>query len=101
LFLAGKGNLTRDFVVTYAAQADAPDTWALRLDPRQKQGDYDWLILVIDRQTLQIRSLTSADKDGGRSTFAFTNYRENAGVPDKAFEFKIPKGVDVITAGDR
>jgi outer membrane lipoprotein-sorting protein len=101
LFLAGKGNLTRDFVVTYAEQADAADAWALRLDPRQKQRDYDWLILVVDRQTLQIRSLTAADKEGGRSTFAFTNYHENAGVPDKAFEFKIPKGVDVITAGDR
>lgn len=101
LFLAGKGNLTRDFVATYDAPAETPGTWALRLDPRQKQGDYDWLVLVVDRQTLQIRSLTAADKDGGRSTFAFTNYRENAGVADKAFEFKIPRGVDVITAGDR
>ena len=101
LFLAGKGNLTRDFVVTYDTQAETPDTWALRLDPRQKQGDYDWLVLVVDRRTLQIRALTAADKDGGRSTFAFTNYRENAAVPDKAFEFKIPRGVDVITAGDR
>jgi outer membrane lipoprotein carrier protein len=101
LFLAGKGNLTRDFVVTYATSSETPDTWALRLEPRQKQRDYDWLIIVVDRQTLQMRSLTAADKEGGRSTFAFTNYRENAGVPDKVFEFKIPKGVDVITAGDR
>jgi outer membrane lipoprotein carrier protein len=101
LFLAGKGNLTRDFVVTYAAATDAPDTWALRLEPRQKQRDYDWLVIVVDRQTLQMRSLTAADKDGGRSTFAFTNYHENPGVSDKVFEFKIPKGVDVIPAGDR
>ncbi len=101
LFLAGKGNLTRDFVVTYATSSETADTWALRLDPRQKQRDYDWLVIVVDRQTLQMRSLTAADKEGGRSTFAFTNYRENAGVADKVFEFKIPKGVDVITAGDR
>lgn len=101
LFLAGKGNLTRDFAVSYASQPDNGDTIALRLDPRQKQRDYDWLVVVVDRKTLQIRSLTSADQQGGRSSFAFTNYRENAGVPDKAFEFKIPKGVDVITAGDR
>lgn len=100
LFLAGKGNLTRDFAVSYAA-GETPDTWALRLDPRQKQRDYDWLVIVVDRQSLQIRSLTSADHEGGRSSFAFTNYRENAGLSEKAFEFKIPKGVDVITAGDR
>ena len=101
LFLTGKGKLTRDFVVTYAGDAGDADTWALRLEPRQKQRDYDWLIVVVDRTTLQIRSLAAADQQGGRSTFAFTNYRENAGVPDKAFEFKIPRGVDVITAGDR
>jgi outer membrane lipoprotein carrier protein len=95
LFLTGKGNLTRDFDVSYADGA-APDTWALRLDPRRKQRDYDWLVLVVDRSTLQIRGLTAADQQGGTSTFTFTNYRENTGVPDKAFEFKIPRGTDVI-----
>jgi outer membrane lipoprotein carrier protein len=101
LFLTGRGNLTRDFTVSYVTEAETPDTLALRLEPHQKQRDYDWLILAVDRTTLQIRGLTAADQQGGRSSFAFTNYRENAGVTDKAFEFKIPRGVDVITAGDR
>jgi outer membrane lipoprotein carrier protein len=97
LFLTGKGNLTRDFTVSYA---DSPsgDTVALRLDPRQKQRDYDWLILVVDRSALTIRGLTAADQQGGRSTFTFTNYRENTGLSDKVFEFKIPRGTDVISA---
>jgi outer membrane lipoprotein carrier protein len=98
LFLAGKGNLTRDFNVSYA-DAAAGDTWALRLDPKQKQRDYDWLIIVVDRASLQIRGLTAADQQGGRSTFQFTNYRQNTGIPDSAFVFKIPRGTDVITAG--
>jgi len=101
LFLAGKGNLTRDFAVSYAAPDETADTWALRLDPKQKQRDYDWLVIVVDRKTLEIRSLTAAEQQGGRSTFAFTNYRENTGIDDKTFEFKIPKGVDVITANGR
>jgi outer membrane lipoprotein carrier protein len=101
LFLAGKGNLTRDFTVSYASPDDGGDAVALRLDPRQKQRDYDWLIITVDRKTLQIRSLTAADQQGGTSTFAFTNYRENTGLSDKVFEFKIPRGVDVVTAGDR
>ena len=94
LFLAGKGNLTRDFNVSYADTASA-DTYALRLDPRRKQHDYDWLIVTVDRATLQIRGLTAVDPQG-RSTFTFTNYRENTGVADKVFEFKIPRGADVI-----
>jgi outer membrane lipoprotein carrier protein len=100
LFLAGKGNLTRDFNVSYAESA-AADTWALRLDPKQKQRDYDWLIVGVDPKTLQIRSLTAADQQGGRSTFEFSNYRENTGIADSVFTFKIPRGADVITAGSR
>ena len=101
LFLAGKGNLTRDFSVSYAEGDETPDTWVLRLDPRQQQRDYDWLVIGIDRKTLQIRTLTAADQQGGRSSFAFSNYRENAGLAEKLFEFKIPRGVDVITANGR
>jgi outer membrane lipoprotein carrier protein len=101
LFLAGKGHLTRDFTVSYASADETADTWALRLDPRQKQRDYDWLVIGVDRKTLQIRTLTAADQQGGRSSFAFSNYRENTGVADKTFEFKIPRGVDVITANGR
>lgn len=97
LFLTGKGNLTRDFRVSYV---DAePDAWGLRLDPKQKQRDYDWLVLVVDRSTLRIRGLSAADQQGGRSTFHFTNYRENTGLSDKVFDFKIPRGTDVITSG--
>jgi len=98
LFLVGKGNLVRDFDVSYAETA-IPGAVALRLDPRQKQNDYDWLIVVVDRQTLQIRALTAADQQGGRSTFEFANYRENTGVADNVFAFKIPRGADVINAG--
>ena len=98
LFLAGKGSLTRDFNVSYA-EGTAADRWVLRLDPKQKQRDYDWLVLGVDRKTMQIRTLTAADQQGGRSTFEFSNYRENTGIPDKMFEFKIPRGTDVIHSG--
>jgi outer membrane lipoprotein carrier protein len=96
LFLAGKGSLTRDFNVKYADGA-ADGMLSLRLDPKQKQSDYDWLVLGVDPKTLQIRSLTAADQQGGRSTFQFSNYRENTGLADRVFDFKIPKGTDVIT----
>ena len=98
LFLVGKGDVVRDFTATYA-EGGGPDTWALKLTPKTRQQDYDWLVLVVDRQTMQIRTLVAADQQGGRSTFQFTNYRENAGLADKIFAFKIPRGVDVISAG--
>jgi outer membrane lipoprotein carrier protein len=97
LFLTGKGNLTRDFTVSFVDPAP-PGTYALRLQPRHAQRDYDWLQLVVDRDTLQIRSLTAADKQGTRSTFTFSNLKENVGLTDKVFTFSIPRGADVIQA---
>jgi len=100
LFLVGKGNLTRDFTVNYS-DGSGPDSYALRLQPKLPERDYDWLALVVDRRTLQIRTLSAADSQGGRSTFHFANFKENTGLSDKTFSFKIPRGADVTTTPSR
>jgi outer membrane lipoprotein carrier protein len=97
LFLAGKGNLTRDFTISYAEVPGAPPaTYAIKLVPTRREQDYDWLTLVVDRSTYQIRMLVTTDTQGGRSTFTFSHMKENVNVPDKEFEFKIPRGVEVV-----
>ena len=99
LFLAGKGNLLRDFTVSGATppREVGAEGVALKLVPRTTERDYDSLVLVVDRKTLQLRSLIAEDRQGGRSAFTFSNLRENIGVSDREFEFKIPRGADVIT----
>jgi outer membrane lipoprotein carrier protein len=100
LLLAGKGNLLRDYAVSAAEVSERPpDTWAIKLVPLREQADYDWLVLVVDVRGLGIRMLITADSQGGQSTFTFTNVRENKGLPDREFTFKVPRGVDVITDG--
>lgn len=98
LFLMGKGDISRDFNVKYG-RGGSDDTYVLRLDPRMRQADYDWLEVVVDRETLQIRGLTAADAQGGRSSFAFSDFKENPGLPDKMFQFSVPRGTEVITSG--
>ncbi|MCC7416025.1 MAG: outer membrane lipoprotein carrier protein LolA [Acidobacteria bacterium] len=99
LFLAGKGELLRDFAVsTVDVPPGMPDgTRALKLVPRTPQQEYDWLILVVDPETLQLRGLVTADAQGGRSSFAFANLKENVGIADRDFAFRMPRGVDVVT----
>ena len=97
LFLVGKGDLTRDFDVTFTPNAPS-GTYGLRLQPKLPERDYDWLELVVDQQTLQIRTLMAADRQGGQSRFIFSNFKENLGLPDSTFAFKIPRGADVVTA---
>lgn len=98
LFLAGKGDIVRDFSASYA-QTAVPGTLALKLTPRKNEPDYEYLVVAVDPASLQIRALTTRDHEGGESTLVFTNLKENQGISDKVFAFRIPKGVDVITDG--
>ena len=95
LFLAGRGDLLRDFK---AEEVAAPaGNRALRLRPLRPEPEYDTLTLVVDAASLAMRQLIVVDGQGGTSTFSFTNLRENVGVPDSRFVFTMPKGVDVVT----
>jgi outer membrane lipoprotein carrier protein len=98
LFLAGKGDIVRDFSASYV-DSTIPGTLALKLTPRHAEPDYDYLVVTVDPASLQIRALTTKDKQGGESTLVFTNLKENQGISDKEFAFRIPRGVDVITDG--
>jgi outer membrane lipoprotein carrier protein len=98
MFLAGKGNILRDFTPSIATSiAVGVGEVALKLVPRRAQPEYDWLVLVLDRASLRITRLVTTDSQGGTSTFVFTGMKENVGVPDREFAFRIPRGVDVIT----
>lgn len=97
LFLSGQGNLVRDFTSSFMDLPGAPaGLTGLKLVPRRDDPDYEWMAIGVDPATLQIRYLTAADHQGGRSTFTFTDMKENRGLSDKMFEFRIPRGVDVI-----
>lgn len=100
LFLAGAGNLLRDFTVAYADRRPAPpDRYVLTLTPKQSEPEVEWLTLVVDRGTLRILQLATRDWQGGTSTLTFTNLQENPRLSDRLFSFSIPSGVDVITSG--
>jgi outer membrane lipoprotein carrier protein len=99
LFLAGKGNLRRDFSPSIAELPNGapPGSQALKLIPKAAQPDYDWLVVVVEPSSLALRGLVYGDPQGGTSSFYFTNLKENAGLSDNEFDFRPPRGVDVVT----
>lgn len=99
LFLAGQGDLTRDFTVSDApAPKGSPDgTRSLKLVPKAAQPEFESLILSVDPATLALRGLSSEDAQGGTSSFFFENLKENVGMTDKTFVFMMPRGVDIVT----
>jgi outer membrane lipoprotein carrier protein len=104
MFLAGRGNLTRDFTTTIA---DVPvglpqqGTRALKLVPKVTQAEYDSLVMVVDANSLDLRGLMTVDAQSGTSTFTFQDLKQNVGLADKTFIFDIPRGVDVVTDAPR
>jgi outer membrane lipoprotein carrier protein len=90
----------RDFTPT-KGDPSVPGTVAVKLTPRKKDPEFEYLLVSVDPKTLQIRALSTLDGQGGQSTLIFTNLQENTGISDKEFTFRVPKGVDVITNGHR
>jgi len=95
LFLAGKGDISRDFTAAYV---DSPVAGALavKLTPKREEPEYEYFVLTVDPVSLQWRALATKDRQGGESTLIFSNLKENQGVSDNEFAFRIPRGVDVI-----
>ena len=97
LLLTGRGNLVRDFRPEYVELPDlASDSYALRLEPIVPTPDYTSLTLVVDRSNLMLHRLISIDRQGGISTFRFSNLEENLGIADSHFLFTIPANVEII-----
>ena len=102
LFLTGQSDLAHDYVASFTPlPGAATGLTTLKLVPRKPHADYESLGIGIDPKTLQIQFLTAVDKQGGRSSFSFSNLKENRGLSDKDFEFRMPRGVDVVTNGIR
>jgi outer membrane lipoprotein carrier protein len=94
LFLAGRGDLTRDFTASLPDSQPAGE-WRLVLRPRTVNADFETLTLEVDRASLAFRGLVVVDAQGGTSAFRFTNMRENRNLADSEFAFAIPRGVEV------
>lgn len=93
LFIAGRGDLTRDFTASLPASQPEGE-WHLRLVPRTPQSDFQTLTLMVDRATLALRGFIAVD-DQGTNTIRLSQMKENAGLKDDAFLFTFPKGTEI------
>ena len=99
LFLTGRGHLLRDFTVSFTEVPDVKNALGLKLVPKKDDPEFEWLTIAVDPESLQLQQLVALDRQGGQSTFTFTNMKENRDLSDKIFDFQIPRGVDVISSG--
>ncbi len=98
LFLFGRGDLGREFAVSYETEEEPsqPGNLLLRLEPLVPRGEFSRVLLELEPEQLRIRRLTVIEPIGSRNDYLLSEVRENVRVPDRTFRFTIPKGTEVI-----
>ena len=108
-FLAGLGNLSRDFFISYASpNTDSDGNYILELRPKQSSPLIRNLQIVVDRGAAQeqvnpkghvffpILSTTVTDPNDNQTIIEFSNIRVNRGLSRADFRFHQPPGVEVV-----
>jgi outer membrane lipoprotein carrier protein len=99
-FLFGKGDLAAEFKVTKADRPDLGQGTALQLVPKKPDPRFDRLFLVIDPKSDEVRESLVIDGSGNENRFVFSDVKVNGGVPESAFEVKLPEGTQVMKMGE-
>ena len=94
-FLMGKGDLLAEFDVTHTKKStnDKPE---LRLVPKKPTSKYKEIRFKLDPKTYQVTKTVIYDPYGNRNEIDFASAKVNKNLPDRGFDFKVPKGARVL-----
>lgn len=95
-FLMGKGQLRDEFAIRIRKQ-DA-DKITLELVPKERSSQFSRLHFVVDDNTSTVLEITVFDALGNTNRLRFRDVKQNAGLPDKGFDFEAPKGATRVKA---
>jgi outer membrane lipoprotein carrier protein len=95
-FLAGLGNLQRDFQARWVKEPSPREPYSLELTPQDIQGSLEKLFLLVDRESYQILQARIQDVMGNTTQINFSQIRFDNRLPDSLFTFSPPKGVEVF-----
>ena len=97
-FLLGGTDIRKSFVVSWENnfRQTAEPALLIRLTPRSGQSEYEFLVLELDPKNYDLRRITIHEQGGNTSEFRLSNLNANAKIDNKEFQFKPPKGTEVI-----
>jgi len=97
-FLLGGGNVRRDYTATEETEFKPAfsDTVLLRLTPVRNNEEYAFVTLELGANTFDIRRVVLRERIGNTSEFILSDIVLNRKMNDKDFEFRPPRGVEII-----
>jgi outer membrane lipoprotein carrier protein len=94
LLLSGQSDLVSEFAVTL--ESAPAGLQRLKLVPRKADAEVESVLVDVDA-TDRIRAIAVTDTQGNHTRFEFDEIRENLGLKDRLFQFRIPPGVEVVS----
>ena len=97
-FLAGEGNLSRDFdlVKFDAATSSKEEGYVLELAPKEPNAALAKLVINVDRKTFFVTQADVIDGLGNVTRTRFMDLKANVGLQNSFFNFTIPAGTEVL-----
>jgi outer membrane lipoprotein carrier protein len=97
-FLAGEGNLSRDFNLLNFNESVSPkeDHYVVELAPKEPQAGLSKLSLTVDKKTYHVLQAEVVDAMGNVTRTRFLDTKTNLNLPDSLFNFTIPPGAEVL-----
>ncbi|MEA1889953.1 MAG: outer membrane lipoprotein chaperone LolA [Pseudomonadota bacterium] len=92
MLLSGEGDLSENFTLEDAGQRDGLD-W-VRMIPKNRDSGFTDIHIGFSAGRLQL--LEMQDSFGQTTKMSFSDVNENSDIPDNAFTFTPPAGIDVI-----
>jgi len=96
-FLAGIGNLQRDFQARWSKEPSSGSDYFLELAPKEAQGSLEKLFLTVERDSFKILQAKVQDVMGNITQIHFSNIHFNNNLSDSFFQFTPPKDAEVFT----
>ena len=98
-FLWGQGDISKTFEVEPCkTKCDVGDDGDLILVlwPKHDIPTVDHSVLVVDPKTYRVRRSFVYDPLGNHTEYRFEDIRFGGDVPEKKFDFEVPKGVNIL-----
>jgi outer membrane lipoprotein carrier protein len=102
-FLLGQGDIQQSFQVSWEPDPK-PDTggaFLLRLTPRSTEADYSYVVVECNGSSYDVYRIVIHEHTGNTSEFVLSKMQTNVKVDNKQFQFKIPKGVEVVRLDEK
>ena len=93
-FLAGMGNLKKDFEIEMAEGDN--NAHILKLNPKTAQPNLQKLYIAVDKKTFLVIRTIVYDMLGNETKVIFEKIKTNQSLSGSIFKFKIPEGVKVV-----